>query len=59
MENKILSFKQIMYYNSLLFMHSVMYNYAPLSFADMWKTNNGERYDLRNNDDLKIPTPRI
>jgi hypothetical protein len=40
-------------------MHSVMYNYAPASFNNMWSTNNGDRYDLRNNDDLRLPNPRI
>jgi hypothetical protein len=56
---KILTFKQLMYYNSMLFMHSVTYNYAPQSFNDMWTTNNGALYNLRNNDYLKIPIPRI
>jgi hypothetical protein len=48
-----------MYFNSMLFMHSVTYNYAPQSFNSMWSTNNGVHYDLRNNDDLRIPVPRI
>jgi hypothetical protein len=59
LSNNILTFKQIKYFNSMLFMHSDTYNYAPQSFVNMWTTNNGTRYDLRNNDDLRIPVPRI
>jgi hypothetical protein len=42
-------------------MHSVIYNYAPPSFSNIWVTNGDQtqNYVLRNNDQLMVPHPRI
>jgi hypothetical protein len=57
----ILPFNQLLTYNKLLFMHSVIYKYSPSSFYRIWLTNRelGPTYDLRNTDELIIPHPRI
>jgi hypothetical protein len=37
---KILTYQQLSVYSKLNFMHSVIYNYCPPSFIDIWKPNN-------------------
>jgi hypothetical protein len=58
---KILTYQQLSVYSKLNFMHSVIYNYCPPSFIDIWKPNNerNEIPNLRNADQLAIPHPRI
>ncbi len=48
----LLPFYQLLTYNKLLFMHSVIYKYS--SFYRIWLTNRelGPTYDLRNTDEL-------
>jgi hypothetical protein len=58
---KILTYQELITYSKLTFMHSVIYRYCPISFKDVWKTNN-ERNDmpeLRNANLLTVPYPRI
>jgi hypothetical protein len=60
-QHKILPLEKIIKQRKIQFMHSVIYKYAPKSFTDVWK-NNDERqgnYNLRNNDQLALPNPRI
>jgi hypothetical protein len=42
-------------------MHSIIYNYSPKSFKGIWTTNREQTqiYELRNNDQLTLPYPRI
>jgi hypothetical protein len=42
-------------------MHSITYNYAPLSFRNTWELNSQRNTDLnlRNNDHFSVPIPRI
>ena len=42
-------------------MHSIAFNYAPISFENTWlKNRSREReFNLRNDDDFIIPAPRI
>ncbi len=56
----ILPFHQLLTYNKLLFMHSVIYKYSPPSFHSTWSTSRelGPTDDLRNTDELTILHPR-
>jgi hypothetical protein len=58
---RILPFDKIIQLNRLLFMHSVTYSYAPLSFHDTWSLNENRdlNYDLRNRDTFLTPPVRI
>jgi hypothetical protein len=59
--NRILPFDKHILQNKLLFFHSVEFNYAPRSFANIW-TKNAEReieYNLRNDEQYVIPPIRI
>jgi hypothetical protein len=60
-ELNILPLQQQFQFSKLLFMHSVIYNYAPPSFSNIWVTNGDQtqNYVLRNNDQLMVPHPRI
>ena len=44
-----------------MFMHSIKFNYAPESFANVWllNVNRDHEYQLRNNNDFILPAPRI
>jgi hypothetical protein len=57
----ILPFDKLLTLNKLLFMHSIAYNYAPLSFREIWQTNGtrNNEYNLRNNDLFILPNFRI
>jgi hypothetical protein len=45
----------------LTFMHSITYNYAPLTFANTWIKNNDRNtgHNLRNDEDYLLPHPRV
>ena len=45
----------------LQFMHSVYYEYAPLSFANTWNKNNERKLNqnLCNDELIMLPNPRI
>jgi hypothetical protein len=60
-EHKILPLEKIIKQGMLLFMHSINYNYAPKSFANVWRKNNEREANLtlRNDDDFVLPNPRI
>jgi hypothetical protein len=54
---------KLVIYSKLNFMHSVIYNYCPKSYVNIWKHNN-ERSEihnrsLRNSDELEITHPRL
>ena len=59
-DHKILPLNQILKQGRLIFMHSIFYNYAPKSFANVWVKNDERDLDivLRNNSLFKIPQPR-
>ncbi len=59
--NRILPFEKLILQSKLLFMHSVDYDYAPLSFSDTWTKNNTREmdYDLRNREEYSVPFIRI
>ena len=42
-------------------MHSIVYNYAPNSFVNIFQQNMSREndYNLRNSDDFTVPTARI
>ena len=57
---QILPYEHIIKQAKLLFMHSVVHNYSPLSFSNIWtrnSVNQGHR-QLRNADDFMLPQPR-
>jgi len=59
--HKILPFEKILKQGKLNFMHSIYYNYAPISFENIW-VKNEERlgdYNLRNDNLFMLPLPRI
>ena len=58
---KILPYDLLVQQSKLSFMHSIKFNYAPESFADVWllNANREHEYQLRNNNDFIIPAPRI
>jgi hypothetical protein len=56
---QILPYELIVKQSKLLFMHSIEYNYAPPSFANIWTKNyinQGDR-PLRNADNFMLPNP--
>jgi len=57
---QILPYEHIISQAKLLFMHSIEFNYAPLSFNNMWIKNSVNQRDrpLRNADDFMLPHPR-
>jgi hypothetical protein len=57
----ILPYDKILLYNSLCFMHSLQYKYAPKSFHNLFVTNNDRNlnYELRNVNELHLPFVRI
>ena len=59
-QQQILPYELILKQAKLLFMHSIEYDYAPISFQGIWTKNfinQGER-PLRNADDYSLPIPR-
>jgi hypothetical protein len=58
---KILSFPALILYSNVKLMHSVMYEYSPPSFRNIWHRNEHRdiNHDLRNANDLIIPHARI
>ena len=58
--SSILPFKKIVIQSKLHFMHSICYNYAPSSFADVFLINNtNANYNLRTRAMYKLPTVRL
>jgi hypothetical protein len=59
--SRILPFDKLTSLNRLLFMHSIAFNYAPQSFADIWQKNDTRDtgYNLRNDDFFILPPARI
>jgi hypothetical protein len=60
-ELKLLKFEKLVKYRQLTFMHGIKFNYAPISFENMWPTSN-ERdilYNLRELNDFILPAPRF
>ena len=47
--------------SKLTFMHSIFYEYAPISFRHIWPKNNMRNNDhnLRNANDFTLPNPRL
>jgi hypothetical protein len=60
LEHQILPYELILKQSQLLFMHSIYYNYAPSSFANIWTTNaeRAPQLNLRNATDYCLPQPR-
>ena len=58
---RILPLEQIIMKSQLLFMHSIYYQYAPISFENIWLTHtqHNPNYNLRNANDFILPNPRI
>ncbi len=58
---RILSYNNIVQLNSALFMHSVMFGYAPKAFQNTWIKNENREigYNLRQSNELILPRPRI
>ena len=58
-----MTFKNIIYLQSALFMHTSVYNYAPIAFENTWNPNDlrNLKYNLRNTftDNLIVPFARI
>ncbi len=61
LNNRVLTFENIISLNKLLFVHSIAYNYAPLSFDNTWQKNDVREtgYNLRNDDFFILPLARI
>jgi hypothetical protein len=59
--NKILPLDKLILLHRLLFMHSIAYEYAPVTFASTWVKNNTRNigHDLRNQDFFSMPLVRI
>jgi hypothetical protein len=59
--NKILPFDKLIQLHRLLFMHSIAYDYAPITFENTWIKNNARNtgHDLRNHDYFSLPVVRI
>jgi len=59
--NKILPVIKIIKMSKLTFMHSIFYEYAPISFRHIWQKNNMRNNDhnLRNANDFTLPNPRL
>jgi hypothetical protein len=60
LQNNILPYEKLITFSQLTFMHSVVYGYAPTSFANTWQKNNERALDrnLRNADEYSLPLPR-
>ena len=58
---KILPYDLLVQHAKLSFMHSIKFNYAPESFANVWllNANREHEYQLRNNNEFVLPAPRI
>ncbi len=58
---KILPFDKIIKQAKLLFMHSIVNNYAPISFENTFARNidRPNDYNLRNANDFMLPNPRL
>ena len=58
---RILPLEQIIKKSQLTFMHSIFYQYTPVSFENVWQTHNqaNNNYNLRNANDFILPNPRI
>ena len=56
---KILPFNKIIYLQNLKYMHSIVYEYAHVSFANMCSRNisRPSEYELRNSNDFTLPAP--
>jgi hypothetical protein len=59
--SRILPFDKLTSLNRLLFLHSIAFNYAPQSFANIWQKNDAREtgYNLRNDDFFILPLARI
>jgi hypothetical protein len=59
--NNILPYEKILTLNKHLFMHSIAFGYAPVSFNDVWTKNETRQHDynLRNQDLFVVPPFRI
>jgi hypothetical protein len=59
--NRILPFDKLTSLNRLLFMHSIAFNYAPKSFANIWQKNDvrDTGYNLHNDDFFILPPALI
>lgn len=59
-ELQILPIKSIIERSTLLFMHSIFHEYAPLSYHGHWSKQNEREigYELRNGDDFILPFAR-
>ncbi len=59
-EHRILTYDKIVYLNSAMFMHSIVFKYAPSSFDNVWeRTEDRETgYELRQNNTFIVPRPR-
>jgi len=60
-QHKILPFEKIIKMAKLQFMHSIYYEYAPVSFVNTWTKNNVRslNQNLRNDELFMLPNPRI
>jgi hypothetical protein len=60
-ELKLLQFDKLIIYHQLTFMHAIKFNYAPISFVNMWQTFNEREnaYNLRELTDFILPAPRF
>jgi len=60
-QHKILPFEKIIKMAKLQFMHSIYYEYAPVSFVNIWTKNNVRNLNqnLRNDELFMLPNPRI
>jgi hypothetical protein len=58
---KLLQFDKLVKYRQLIFMHSIKFNYAPISFENVWQTFNEREhvYNLRELSDFILPAPRF
>jgi hypothetical protein len=56
-----LPFDKLLFFQRAVFMHSIRYNYAPLSFAETWPLNDlrNLNYNLRNVSEFIVPPPRF
>jgi hypothetical protein len=58
---KLLPFDKLIQFRQLIFMHSIKFKYAPISFENMWQTFNEREniYNLRELSDFILPAPRF
>lgn len=61
LNHDILPLEKIIKRGKLLFMHSVFYDYAPISFKNVWEKNSEREgsIQLRNENHFVLPKPRI